>query len=753
MKVIIWDEEQQRQYQQYIEQRQQQQQQQNDTQIEANLGAAKEPEAESTVHSELELPRLSFTELIGLTTTTTTTTVETTTSEAFEPSRPSTSGVSTFTPPPSSPPPTSPHRPRVIEPEESSGGLDDNDDHDDDDQSLLFNGLFPSTSSKPSTSAPEVRLLPLRLGDQHMIRMPTETSLIELGLAAGSSHYAFRRPKLGELLHQHFEEIVVNGPEAERRILEKVATAGTPLTGPSLVDEDENGQLVEYRDPYYEYLDQLDREAWRRAEEEEAKMDLSITEEEQELMQRLFDAVDSTHRKLRRKALAKERARLNSLAGGDTSADGAKKKRKTPTKRGTAKMTPTGETGKGKGKASATATATETAAEEDTAAAAEKLSPAEEAPKKASEEEVDGQMLELTPKSSPTKKSRGGGGKRRKEVVAGEKPSPLRPQKKKIRQISPTKLNFNEISVKKEEEEDQVEIDKTINADLFLDNIQGGHHHQLKKENDEEDGEDNALEKEVGPVPLTDAEVEHRRRVARERKRAQSERLSREETPAEREQRLVKQRERQRRFYAKETAEQRARRLDKVRQYQIQRKRKMGVAGAGAGPSSSITPFTIVKSEEEDEKPKGGGGGGGGGNSILIRTLKSVTESNNRLHHQPTMTMTMTNGGKSKKGKRGRVMKKVEELPPPLPPPPAPVVAAEEIQITPLFEEPSSEELLKMIREYAEQEAANDQNGPSMEMMEVKVTGVDPGGGDGGPGGPGGGSQDQNSLAMSSEIV
>ncbi|KAH9395888.1 hypothetical protein TYRP_020303 [Tyrophagus putrescentiae] len=700
MKVIIWDEEQQRQYQQYIEQRQQQQQQQNDTQIEANLGAAKEPEAESTVHSELELPRLSFTELIGLTTTTTTTTVETTTSEAFEPSRPSTSGVSTFTPPPSSPPPTSPHRPRVIEPEESSGGLDGDDD-DDDDQSLLFNGLFPSTSSKPSTSCPEVRLLPLRLGDQHMIRMPTETSLIELGLAAGSSHYAFRRPKLGELLHQHFEEIVVNGPEAERRILEKVATAGTPLTGPSLVDEDENGQLVEYRDPYYEYLDQLDREAWRRAEEEEAKMDLSITEEEQELMQRLFDAVDSTHRKLRRKALAKERARLNSLAGGDTSADGAKKKRKTPTKRGTAKMTPTGETGKGKGKASATATATETAAEEDTAAAAEKLSPAEEAPKKASEEEVDGQMLELTPKSSPTKKSRGGGGKRRKEVVAGEKPSPLRPQKKKIRQISPTKLNFNEISVKKEEEEDQVEIDKTINADLFLDNIQGGHHHQLKKENDEEDGEDNALEKEVGPVPLTDAEVEHRRRVARERKRAQSERLSREETPAEREQRLVKQRERQRRFYAKETAEQRAGGWTRSASTRFSGSEGWAWRGLGRDRAAASTPLP-------SSNPR--------------RRMKNQKKEEEAV--EPTMTMTMTNGGKSKKGKRGRVMKKVEELPPPLPPPPAPVVAAEEIQITPLFEEPSSEELLKMIREYAEQEAANEQNGPSMEVMEVKVTGL-----------------------------
>lgn len=69
---------------------------------------------------------------------------------------------------------------------------------------------------------------------------------------------------------------------------------------------------------------------------------------------------------------------------------------------------------------------------------------------------------------------------------------------------------------------------------------------------------------------------------ARDYKRKQKMRLEKVETPEQRIERLKKQRERQRRFYARETEEQRRRRLDKVREYQ--RKRKEAVtSGPGSG--------------------------------------------------------------------------------------------------------------------------------------------------------------------------
>ncbi|KAH9410218.1 hypothetical protein TYRP_009974 [Tyrophagus putrescentiae] len=286
-----------------------------------------------TLSSELlfKLPKLSFVPT-GFTTTTTTTITPTTVEAELEGDQNLlTSVVSTFTSPLSQPhspqSPQSPQSPlstsplRVIKDNEGSAGHDHrvNDDNDDDDECTFNKGLYPSTS-KPTNKPRQVKFLPLRLGQQHIIRMPTETSLVELGLAAGSSHYAFRRPIKGELLHQHFEEIVVNGPETERRILDALAAATPNLaeapftTGGEGLTQDDYDDF-EYRDPYYEYLDLLSREAFQRAEEEEAKLDLTITEEETEMMQRIFDEVDSLQRRERRRALAKERERLKSLHG------------------------------------------------------------------------------------------------------------------------------------------------------------------------------------------------------------------------------------------------------------------------------------------------------------------------------------------------------------------------------------------------------------------------------------------------------
>lgn len=562
-----------------------------------------------TLSSELlfKLPKLSFVPT-GFTTTTTTTITPTTVEAELEGDQNLlTSVVSTFTSPLSQPhspqSPQSPQSPlstsplRVIKDNEGSAGHDHrvNDDNDDDDECTFNKGLYPSTS-KPTNKPRQVKFLPLRLGQQHIIRMPTETSLVELGLAAGSSHYAFRRPIKGELLHQHFEEIVVNGPETERRILDALAAATPNLaeapftTGGEGLTQDDYDDF-EYRDPYYEYLDLLSREAFQRAEEEEAKLDLTITEEETEMMQRIFDEVDSLQRRERRRALAKERERLKSLHG-DTEVgnlDGTKKKKQKTYTKQKSKVT----TSEKKGKTT-TATLTETPDKaentlaeipDEVVAAFENLFKYEKTPQLTKSENVFAKSFLATKKSHSGKK---------RKVVENEEylpPKSLKPLKKLNRETLPPNSNSIpavDILEKKEGEEET----NNYKFDMSFPSHIQAHLNKNGKMNGEDENEH-----------LEEDDAEYRKQVDQKKKPAQMN-LSREETPAEREKRLERQRERQRRFYARETPEQRARRLNKVRMRQQMLREKQLALSKGTNPYARNYKQKVksVKKDQKSEK-------------------------------------------------------------------------------------------------------------------------------------------------------
>lgn len=442
------------------------------------------------------------------------------------------------------------------------------------------NSTFPAESQLPLLQ-PQTPIS--ELGTEHIIRMPTETSLNVLGLAYGCSKKVPEEkgpPPPGQLLHSHFEEIVVNGSEAIDRI---VAAA------PSFTSTDET---LQYRDVYFDYLDHPNTNQKTSTYTDE---DITITPSEQEFMERLYAIADITHIEGRRRALLQEKRRALASGNNQKVKNNSNSKNTVPKKSTTTTKT--------------TKTKTKRSPVKKTQLLKPKTEPSEEV----SETVQTSPNYEIAKSKSPRKGKRGS----------------LKLTLKKSSASASEGNNNNDSKVKEEfedgDESELLQFEQSLN---FTENSPSGLNSSLSS----------AI----------------RRKKARDRKRAQTERIIREETAEEREARLQKQRERQRRFYAKETSEQRARRLEKVRQYQINR--KLSLAGIVKQEMTNDTETVSVENGGDDgHKHTNGDSKDDINNNNGFKSAGSYSGNEDDVKKDVVCKTKPVNKGKNKSPKKGSV--------------------------------------------------------------------------------------------------